>query len=120
MQVLNGLMKKVIAIGKEDGIAALGKRMARWLLTRHRLLLSETVIGLALAAPADSFELENGHARIALQIHLFYLSLLDEMIEVTNRIPYRFDCYNFYGYTGEGRRYSSCICCEKPRCAVWW
>lgn len=91
--MLNGLMEKVIAIGKEEGIAALGKKTVRWLFTRHRLLSTEMITGLAPVSPVDAFEPEDRHARIAVQIHLFYLSLLDEMIEVTNRIPYGFDGY---------------------------
>lgn len=35
----------------------------------------------------------SGHPRIAVQIHLFYLELTDEIIDYVNHIPYAFDCF---------------------------
>ena len=33
------------------------------------------------------------HVRIAVQIHLYYTELMEEVIEAINCIPYKFDCY---------------------------
>ena len=36
---------------------------------------------------------DTAKARIAVQIHIFYPNLTEEMIEYTNRIPFPFDCF---------------------------
>ena len=42
---------------------------------------------------AAYIEREDGTSRIAVQIHMFYLDTLDEIVENLNKIPYRYDCY---------------------------
>lgn len=40
-----------------------------------------------------NFEKKDVEARIAVQIHMFYLETMDEIIENLNMIPFAFDCY---------------------------
>lgn len=44
------------------------------------------------SCPPEKFD-RSGHPRIAVQIHLFYIELTDEIIGYVNHIPYAFDCF---------------------------
>ena len=76
---------------RRDGLWATGKWCARSLWDRHRYLIHEPALALLGVPPRADFD--RGRTRIAVQIHMYYPQLAEEMIEYTNRIPYRFDCY---------------------------
>ena len=53
----------------------------------------ERVQALKPSAPCAFFDAHAECPRIAVQVHLFYTQLTDEIIRHTNLIPYRFDCF---------------------------
>lgn len=61
------------------------------LLNCWRLLTFEPALPLCGIPPRNDFDAQQ--TRIAVHIHMFYLTQMDEMIRYTNAIPYRFDCY---------------------------
>lgn len=77
----------------EAGLWTTVRRGVVMILNRRRFLRREPVLRLAGRAPAADFDAGRGRARIAVQIHLYYVDQTDEMIAYLNRIPYRFDCY---------------------------
>jgi len=65
----------------------------RWLFSRPKLLIYEPVKKLTPRSPAASFDQAAVTPRIAVQIHVYYPALIDEILFYINQIPYRFDCY---------------------------
>lgn len=76
---------------RRDGLWGTGKRCARAVWNRRRYLIHEPALALRGVPPRADFN--RNRTRIAVQIHMYYPQLAEEMIEYTNRIPYRFDCY---------------------------
>lgn len=74
-----------------------------WAKTLRHLLMSltdcrycflrEDVRRISPLPASNCFKQTNRHPRIAVHIHLFYPQIAEEVIRVTNRIPYPFDCY---------------------------
>lgn len=51
------------------------------------------IVNLSDQEADQQFERTDQNARIAVQVHMFYVDTLDETISYLNCIPYRFDCY---------------------------
>ncbi len=77
---------------KEHGIGSVCVCGVRWFATRSKILIYEPAKKLRPIQPSKDFE-QGNHPRIAVQVHLFYTEILDEVIRYLNHIPYAFDCY---------------------------
>lgn len=91
--MLSRLIQRTKESLRKDGFLQTCKLGGRWLASRSRWFTYEPVCRLTPVQPSSEFERKDASPRIAVQIHLFYLELLDELIAYTNHIPYRFDCY---------------------------
>lgn len=91
--MLSRLIRRTNESLRKHGLLQTCRLGGRWIASRSRWLCYEPVCKIIPEQPSLVFEREDASPRIAVQIHLFYLELLDEMIEYTNHIPYRFDCY---------------------------
>jgi len=78
--------------GKE-GLWATVWLVPHWLLSKVLLLAYEPARKIPPITPSNAFERGDGSSRVALQIHLFHIELIDELIFRANQIPYCFDCY---------------------------
>lgn len=83
-----GRLRQLIA---QEGIRCVSRRFFRYLGNCRNYLVYEPVVSLEDAPIDPAFD--KGKVRIAVQIHMFYPELTQEMIDYTNRIPYCFDCY---------------------------
>lgn len=77
----------------DNGLGATFLQGVRWLVTRPKLLIYEPVKRLPDIARNPNFDQLSQAPRVAVQLHVFSPKLLDELIDYTNRIPYRFDCF---------------------------
>ena len=78
---------------KDNGFAATIISGLQWLITRPKILIPEPCTQLVPVEKELSFDQETREPRIVVQLHVFFPEVLDELIDYTNRIPYRFDCY---------------------------
>ena len=78
---------------REKGMLRTAGMWMQWIVSRARFFTYEPVRKLHPIVPSPIFDRDDSRSRIAVQIHMYYLDLLDEMIDFTNLIPYRFDCY---------------------------
>lgn len=56
-------------------------------------MICEPAITLAPVEPSVKFEDKANHVRIAVQIHLYYVDQIDEMIAYSNNIPYYYEYF---------------------------
>ena len=90
---MSRLIRRGRAFLRKNGLGATCLRGLEWLVTRPKLLIYEPAESLAPVELDPTFDHVGQSPRIAVQLHVFYPKLLDELIDYTNRIPYRFDCY---------------------------
>lgn len=78
---------------RKGGLGPFLRHMLHSLAGLRYNLVREPAEALQPCPATDAFMSTAKHVRIAVQIHLFYPQLAEELIEATNRIPYPFDCY---------------------------
>ena len=60
----------------------------------YRAVFNKKIYGKKLSSYKENMPEEMcSKAQICLQIHIFYLDLLEEIVTEINKIPYAFDCY---------------------------
>ena len=65
-----------------------------FLNTMYRAIFNKKIYGKKLSSYKENMLEEMcSKAQICLQIHIFYLDLLEEIVTEINKIPYAFDCY---------------------------
>ncbi len=65
-----------------------------FLNTMYRAVSNKNIYGSSLSSFREPMPKEMfNNAKVCIQIHIFYLDLLEEIINEINKIPYAFDCY---------------------------
>lgn len=88
--MIKKLVRRAFRGMREEGMMETWKLAWQWV---RGMLLYEPVTKLRPAAPVPAFDPAGRDPRIAVQIHVFYAELTEELMQAANRIPYRYDCY---------------------------